>query len=282
MRAAVGSLALSAARQRLAPRLLAVLALVLGTLLVPGPAAATLAVTLTPDRQVAAPGETVTFTVSGNAGGNPTFQWNVDGLDVQYDGAALSWAFQAEGQHTVSVTVDDGFDSGTASASVEVRAAQANHAPAVTVDTDHQQAAPGEPVTFTATVSDPDPGDSVALVWYVDGTRADENGLVLTRSFADTGTHGVRVVATDLSQASSEATIQVNVVGTPPTATIEVRTAAPRTRKVTVLDASGSTPATPSGSIVSYHWDLNGIGTFETTAPVPSRLVTATRRPRCR
>jgi len=277
MRAAVGSLALSAARQRLAPRLLAVLALVLGTLLVPGPAAATLAVTLTPDRQVAAPGETVTFTVSGNAGGNPTFQWNVDGLDVQYDGAALSWAFQAEGQHTVSVTVDDGFDSGTASASVEVRAAQANHAPAVTVDTDHQQAAPGEPVTFTATVSDPDPGDSVALVWYVDGTRADENGLVLTRSFADTGTHGVRVVATDLSQASSEATIQVNVVGTPPTATIEVRTAAPRTRKVTVLDASGSTPATPSGSIVSYHWDLNGNGTFETTCAGPViGLVTAT------
>ncbi|WP_041546795.1 PKD domain-containing protein [Nocardioides sp. JS614] len=273
MGTAVGSTApapaRSSARRRRAVRLVTVTVLVLGSLLVPGPASAQLAVSLSPDRQVAAPGETVTFTVSSDASGNPTFVWNVDGLDVQSDSSSLQWAFQGEGQHTVTVTVDDGFDSGTASTSIEVRTPQPNHPPSVTLDADHQQAAPGEPVTFTASFADPDPGDSVALAWYVDGDRAAENGLTLTRSFAATGTHGVRVVATDLSGASSEASIQVNVVGTAPEAAIAVRTPSPKTRKVTVLDASGSVPASPSGSIVSYHWDLNGNGTFETTCAGP-------------
>ena len=266
---AVGPIASSSARRRRPVRLVAVAVLVLGALLVPGRADAALDVTLTADRQVAAPGETVTFTVSTDAGGNPTFLWNVDGLDVQADTPSLSWAFQAEGQHTVTVTVDDGFDSGSASASVEIRAAQPNHPPSVTLDADHQQAAPGEPVTFTAGIADPDPGDSVALAWYVDGDQAAENGLTLTRSFAATGTHGVRVVATDLSGATSEASIQVNVVGTAPEAAIAVRTPSPRTRKVTVLDASGSVPALSSGSIITYHWDLNGNGTFETSCAGP-------------
>ncbi|WP_284536207.1 PKD domain-containing protein [Nocardioides sp. T2.26MG-1] len=247
---------------------MSVAVLVLSALLVPGRADAALDVTLTPDRQVAAPGETVTFTVTTNAGG-PTFLWNVDGLDVQADSPSLAWAFQSEGQHTVTVTVDDGFDSGTASASVQVRAAQPNHPPTVTLTADKPQASPGEPVTFTAAIDDPDPNDSAALAWSVDGSPAPENGPTLTRSFAETGTHGVRVVATDLSNASSEASVQVNVVGTAPVAAIAVRTRAPRTRSVTVLDASGSTPATPSGSIVGYRWDLNGNGTFETSCAGP-------------
>ena len=252
-------------------RLLAVAVLVLATLLlVPERASATLDVTLTPDRQVAAPGETVTFTASSaNAGGNPSFSWTVDGQPVQYDSSSLPWAFQTEGQHTVSVTVDDGYDTGSASASVQVQAAQPNHPPTVTLSADKQQASPGEPVTFTATVDDPDPNDSVELAWSVDGDPVAENGLTLVRSFAEPGSHGVRVVATDLSQASSEATLQVNVTGTAPSAEIAVRTPSPRTRRVTVLDASGSTPASPSGSIVTYHWDLNGNGTFETSCAGP-------------
>ncbi|HYF73027.1 MAG TPA: PKD domain-containing protein, partial [Nocardioides sp.] len=256
-------------------RLLVVLVLVLGGLLVPGRAAAALDVTLVADKQVAAPGETVTFTASGGFGGSPTFLWNVDGLDVQADSASLAWAFQGEGQHTVTVHVDDGFDSGSASASVQVQAAQPNHPPSVTVTADREQASPGEPVTFTAAMDDPDPQDSVALSWYVDGSAADENGLTITRSFASAGTHGVRVAATDLAGASSEASVQVNVVGTAPVAAVAVRTRSPRTRAVTVLDASGSVPASPSGSLTAYEWDLNGNGTFETSCTGPVVGVTS-------
>lgn len=268
-----------ARRRRRAARLTTTIALVgalvLAGLLVPGPASAALDVTLTADKQVAAPGETVTFTVSGNIGGNPTFLWNVDGLDISADTPSLAWAFQGEGQHTVTVNVDDGFDSGSASASVQIQDPQPNHPPTVGVASDKQQAAPGEVVTFTATVEDPDPQDSVTLTWYVDGSVAPENGLSITRSFPDTGTHGVRVVATDLSQASSESSVQVDVVGTAPTAAIAVRTPAPQTHAVTVLDASGSVPATPSGSISTYHWDLNGNGTFETSCAGPVVAVTS-------
>ncbi len=243
--------------------------MVFSTLLVPGQASATLDVTLTADKQVAAPGETVTFTVSSSAGGNPSFLWNVDGQDVQFDASTLQWAFQAEGPHTVTVTVDDGFDSGTASSTIQVQTTQPNTPPSVTVAADKQQAAPGEPVTFTATVDDPDPDDSVALAWYVDGNPVRDNGLTLIRSFDEPGTHGVRVVATDLSQASSEASVQVNVTGAAPQAMIAVLTPRPKTRAVTVLDASGSSPASPSGSLSTFHWDLNGNGTFETTCAGP-------------
>lgn len=274
MGAAVTSTRAPSARRPMAARLVAVTVLVLGTLLVPGPAAAVLDVTLTADKQVAAPGETVTFTASSSAGGNPAFYWNVDGQDVQWDSSSLPWAFQGEGEHTVTVTIDDGFDTGSASATVQVQTPQPNNPPTVTVTADKQQASPGEPVTFTASVSDPDPNDSVALAWYVDDVPADENGLTLTRSFDEPGTHGVRVVATDLSQASDEASVQVNVTGTAPAATIALLTPAPKTRKVTVLDASGSTPASPSGSISTYHWDLNGNGTFETSCAGPKVGVT--------
>ena len=258
-------------------RLVAVAVLVLSALLVPGPASAALDVTLTASPQVAAPGETVTFTVSGTVGPNATFLWNVDGLDVQDSGPSLQRAFQDPGTHTATVTVQDGNDTGTASASVQVQNPQPNHPPTVTLSADKQQASPGEPVTFTASIDDPDPNDSVSLAWYVDDAPANENGLTLTRSFDQPGTHGVRVVATDLSQASSEASVQVNVTGTAPTATIAVRTVAPKTHAVTVLDASGSTPASPSGSISTYHWDLNGNGTFETSCAGPVvGLATAT------
>ncbi len=244
--------------------------MVLSTLLVPGPASAALDVTLTADKEVAAPGETVTFTASSSAGGNPSIVWNVDGQDVQFDDSpTLQWAFQAEGQHTVTVTVDDGFDSGTASTTVQVQTAQPNQPPTVTLTADKQQASPGEPVTFTADVDDPDPDDSVALAWYVDDNPVGENGLTLTSSFDETGTHTVRVVATDLSGASNEASAQVSVQGTAPTATIAVLTPKPKTRAVTVLDASGSTPASPSGTLSTYHWDLNGNGTFETSCAGP-------------
>lgn len=270
MGAAVSSTRVPSAHLRRAVRLVVVAVMVLGTLISPGPASAALDVTLTADKQVVAPGETVTFTASGNFGGSPTFYWNVDGLDVQSgDNPSLQWAFQGEGEHTVTVTADDGYDSGSASTSVHVQQPQPNHPPTVSVTADKPQAAPGEPVTFTASVDDPDPDDSVSLAWYVDGSPAEENGLTLTRSFDEPGSHVVRVVATDLSGASSEASTQVNVVGTAPTAEIAVLTPSPITRAVTVLDASGSTPASPSGSISTYHWDLNGNGTFETTCAGP-------------
>ena len=78
----VGHIGFSGALRRPAWRLVAVAVLVLSALFVPGRAVAALDVSLTADRQVAAPGETVTFTTSGNVGGSPTFSWTVDGNPI--------------------------------------------------------------------------------------------------------------------------------------------------------------------------------------------------------
>jgi hypothetical protein len=242
--------------------------MVLSMLLIPQRASA-VDLNLTADREVAAPGETVTFTASGDFGDSPAFFWEVDGQGIQHDSPSLQWAFQAEGQHTVTVYADVEGQTANASITVQITSAQANHPPSVSVTSDKPKVSPGESVKFTASVADPDPNDSVALAWYVDGSLAPDNGLTLTRSFAKTGDHTVRVVATDLSQASSEATTTVTVAGTAPTATIVSRSLSPRTRTVTLFDASGSLPSSPSASITAYIWDLNGNGTFETSCPGP-------------
>lgn len=253
----------------LSVRVAAVLALVLVALTVPGRAAAALDVALTVDRQVLAPGEVVTVTVSGDAGPNATYRWRVDDVEVQASGPVLQWAFQVDGTHLVAVTVEDGDARDSAATSVWVRTPPPNHPPAVSVEADRQQSAPGQPVTFTASVDDPDPDDSVRLEWQVDGETVPENGLTLVRSFREPGTHDIRVLATDLAGAEGEGLAEVQVVGPAPTATIDLLTARPVTRAVTVLDASASVPSAPGGGLVRFEWDLNGNGTFETSCAGP-------------
>jgi hypothetical protein len=255
-------------------RVLVVLVALAASLLVPGPATgATIPVTLNADKQTAAPGEVVTFQASGQFGANAAFFWQVDGADVPAQGSSYSTPFQSPGTHTVQVTVQDGNDIGQASRSVQVQDPQPNHPPTVTVDPDKSQVSPGEQVTFTAHVTDPDPQDSAAITWYVDGTASQERAATLTTSFADPGTHSVRVVAVDLSGASGEASTSVAVSGGAPNASIAVRTAAPKTRSLTVIDASGSTPANPGATVVKWAWDLNGNGTFETDCGGPFAAV---------
>lgn len=72
----------------------------------------------------------------------------------------------------------------------------------------------GAPIRFEAAVSDPDPGDAVAIRWvFDDGTAAD--GPVAVHAFGTPGAHSATVTATD---SASMETVRVVLVRTVPPA----------------------------------------------------------------
>ena len=69
-----------------------------------------------------------------------------------------------------------------------------------------------EPVTFTATTSDPDLGDTVTVGWsFDDGATA--TGAQATHAFAAAGTHTATATATDSAGVTTVAAVTVEAVG---------------------------------------------------------------------
>ena len=72
----------------------------------------------------------------------------------------------------------------------------------------------GEPLTFTATADDEDPGDTLTFTWsFSDGAPA-QTGASITRSFA-AGTHTLTVTATDPAGASATRSREIRVAAAP-------------------------------------------------------------------
>jgi hypothetical protein len=84
--------------------------------------------------------------------------------------------------------------------------------PAVSATAGPGSLATGAPVTFTASASDPDPGDSpLAYSWqFDDGGTA--TGPTVTHSFATAGTHSGTVTVTDPAGVAASATASVQVL----------------------------------------------------------------------
>jgi hypothetical protein len=70
----------------------------------------------------------------------------------------------------------------------------------------------GAPIGFTASASDPAPGDSVSVSWqFDDGSSA--TGASVTHAFSTPGTHTATATATDLDGYSARASVSVTVGG---------------------------------------------------------------------
>ncbi|HEY5977329.1 MAG TPA: PKD domain-containing protein [Solirubrobacterales bacterium] len=85
-------------------------------------------------------------------------------------------------------------------------------APLLTVAPELASVKTGEAVAFTATVSDPDLGDTVVVTWSFDdgGTGT---GNEVGHSFATAGSHSVTATATDSAGVTAVRTVPVEVVG---------------------------------------------------------------------
>lgn len=73
---------------------------------------------------------------------------------------------------------------------------------------------PGAPVTFSASVSDPNPGDTASYTWaFGDGSAA--SGASVTKTFATLGTHTAVVTARDSTGRTDVKPVSVLVTRTP-------------------------------------------------------------------
>ncbi len=130
----------------------------------------------------------------------------------------------------------------------------------------------GEPVTVTASGSDPDAGDVLAYAWtFDDGTTA--TGATVTRTFA-AGARSATVTVTDLTGRTGTATATLQVTARP----AATATATP----------SASPPAAPRDTTAPVLGRLRAKvarrrATFTTTLSEPATVVLTVARPRtCR
>jgi len=116
-------------------------------------------------------------------------------------------------------------------------------------------------VTFSATSNATD----ATFSWDLndDNQFGDATGPAASTSFPKAGTYSIHLQATDPSTKDTVEVTRKVTVDTPPAADLQVVTAAPTSGSPVTLSAAASTPGT--GQIVSYDWDFNGDGHFDSS-----------------
>ncbi len=221
-------------------------------------------------------GSAVAFSATGTDpdGDTLTYAWTFgDGGTSSSQNPSRTYA--AAGTYTATVTVSDG-RGGTGSTTVPVTVtAAANQNPSVTAArTPTGNTRVGVPIAFTATGTDPD-GDPLTYAWdFGDSTSSTEQNP--TKAFAAAATYTVRVTVSDGRGGTGTTTLSV-VVQANRNPTISVATATPADGIVPLAVQFAATATDPDGHAVSYAWDLDGDGTFETTSQNPSFSYTTAR-----
>jgi PKD repeat protein len=223
------------------------------------------------------PGGTVQFdaTTSADTGGFiATYEWDLDG-DGAFDDSALvapTWPYPAKGSYAVALRVTDNeglTDTVTQNLPVTV---------SPVADVTATPASPLTDETFTLDASASDDPDGV-IVGYTWDTNADgeadrdtQGTPTLDLSFPFAGTYDVTVTVTDDTGATASKTVQVVVRNRPPEPAID-DPGLVLSGRVTALSAASSVdPDLPAGAGLTYEWDLDGDGIYD-TAPDTSATI---------
>jgi subtilisin-like proprotein convertase family protein len=215
-------------------------------------------------------GQTVTLDASGSTDpdgpiADYAFDLDDDGIFETDNGTTpqLQHAFATPGLHTVHVQVTD-TDGVTDTASVDV-AVTNRHPTAVAADPG--LGIVGQPIMLDASSStDPD-GTVDHYEWDLDNNSSYESdsGMLPTRqvTFATAGTKtvGLRVTDNDGGTATTTVTFKVTTL---PNAVLNATPNPARPAQTVTFDAS--TSHDPDGTALTYKWDMNNDGTFETNS----------------
>jgi PKD repeat protein len=190
-----------------------------------------------------------------------SYAWDLDG-DGRFEtrGQDVSHTWDDNDTYTVTLQVDDRRDgTDTDVATVTVR----NVSPLVNAGPD-QTVVTGQPVSFSGKASDPG-ADTLTYEWDFDydGAHftADATGPDASHTYPNTpGTYTVALRVTDDDGGRGQDTLRVTVEDVPPTADAGGPYTTDEGQTIT-LQGSGSDPG---GGQVSYAWDLDGDGQFET------------------
>ena len=228
----------------------------------------------------------VTSTITNlDAGKTLTYSWADNGgamssLPPSATGVSLSQA--ARGTHTVSVTVDDGYNTSTSTITYEV----VNRIPSLGAITISPSTTGNQDTVFTASVtaSNLDSDDVITYSWSFTGAPGGSSPVFVGTGNSVTfdppdrifGDYTLSVVASD----------QFGGTSSPSTATVTVENRAPTISSFTVDSASGYitdqftfdvVASDPDGSALTYVWDSNVLSSTFTTS---NGGRTATYRPR--
>ncbi|MCB1219507.1 MAG: PKD domain-containing protein [Planctomycetales bacterium] len=235
----------------------------------------------------------VDFDASGSSSVNSvitTYDWDLDDdgtfevLDggptqtAQYNNLSQSASFKGtsapsvgengESIYTITVRVsDDKGNEDTATATVTVNAIvvlPTNDPPVAALNATPDSGVSPLDVLFDAGDSTDTDGTIVAFDWDMDNDGTFEvldGGDTQNAQFTALGDHTVTVRATDDDGDSSTASATVTVLD-PPVAALSATPDSGDAPLDVALDASGSTDS--DGTIVSYDWDFDNDGTFET------------------
>jgi PKD repeat protein len=229
-------------------------------------------------------GEPVTFTAEDPCVEPVTCTWNFGDGTVEESGESVAHVYAESGVVTASLTVDDVTDTDepvtTSKPLVVLPPPPPNRAPEAAIAASPTSPATGEVVQFdSAASSDPD-GDQLRREWDLDGDGAFETGDEVQpfRSYSADGPVTVSLQVTDPDGKSDVATVAINVVNRPPTASITASTTTPLSGAPVDFQAVAQDA---DGSIASYAWDLDGDGDYDdgtgpsasTTFALPGRAV---------
>jgi PKD repeat protein len=190
------------------------------------------------------------------------YQWDLDN-DGQYDdasGVTTTFTPADDGTYTVGLRVTDNRgDTAVDSTDIVV----ANVAPTADAGGPYAMAEGGS-ITLDAAASTDSGSDTLSYAWDLDGDGQFDDATGVTTSFStpDDGPYDVAVQVTDDDGDSSTAAVTVSVTNVAPTADAGGPYATDEGVDV-ILTAAGSTD--PGGDIVSYAWDLDGDGNYETS-----------------
>jgi PKD repeat protein len=204
----------------------------------------------------------------------PKHAWDTDGDGVDdRRGGDLRITYAKAGTRTLRLRVTD--DRGrTADATVTITVTDN---PPVARLSAPAAVGLGQRATFDGTDSGDADGDVVAWEWDLDGDgRYETSGATPSFTYAAPGTYTVRLRVTDDDGAQATATATVKVTNQPPRAVIAAPSRPVVNTDVT-FDGTGSSDA--DGEVVSWEWDLDGDGRFETTGARPKlRYATTGKR----
>jgi YD repeat-containing protein len=212
--------------------------------------------------------QTVSLDASGSSdsdGPIADYSWDLDGDGIfETDSGTLdtnTTKFDTPGVHTVRVRVTDG-DGATDTAALAITAA--NRPPTATI------AAPGlgvvgRAMTFDGSPSSDPDGTVDKWEWDLDGDGSYETDAgsfaTIQHTFDSAGPATVRLRVTDSDGDTATSSVTFPVTNAP----VVVFSATPnpaRPNQLVALSAAGSSD--PDGSALTYKWDLDSNGTFET------------------
>ncbi|GAB3689746.1 hypothetical protein GCM10028857_25450 [Salinarchaeum chitinilyticum] len=185
------------------------------------------------------------------------YRWDTDGdgtTDATTTSPTLDYEFQHAGERTVTVTVDDGYESGAASAVVNVT----DETPPTAQVSTNGTAAATEPLAFSANGSQ-DAGAIVSYEWqFGDGeTVSGPDRANVSHTYATAGEYEVQLTVTDSGGNVDSTNVTVTVTEPPdPVASLPAPDAA-TVGETIALDAGGS----DTGPNASYSWSIDGNAT---------------------